>query len=179
MEKIFGDKTRFAIECRINDNSGQHFFGNVCLWVSNRKIGVFERQALLTRVAYLFLQSVDNRHKRSDNELCGRSAISVFNKVFNAIYGELEDDISQKEIIEEGKHYSPFLLLAHWEDNFDDCVAVIVECEGKQRFIWKSWKEVEINTINEATLDAGQYEKVATAFVDWFTQEIGVKLSGG
>jgi hypothetical protein len=165
----FGDRFRFAIECRITAFDRHFVFGNICIWANNQLIGDLEKTDLVSRVAGLFKKSVKARSKRFDPVMCEQSKEVIIEQIWNALYGDIDDGTP----LEEGVKYAPYELLVSWADSFDDYVAAIVECNNKQRLIWKNRKT---DFVGESVLSRGEYEAVANAFVTWMETQANVKF---
>jgi hypothetical protein len=162
-----GNKLRFGIEWTITGREGTFVFGNIRLWANNEPIGDFQEVDLVSRVAYLFKQSIKLRDKRFDPDLCTQDKALVIEKVWNAVYGDIDDEIP----LGDGIKYAPFNILDSWADGFDNYNAAIVECKNKQRFIWKNRKT---GVVKESILTIGEYESVANEFINWMEKEFGL-----
>lgn len=160
---IFGNQKTFAVECEIDVPSDEFFNCKICLWAGGIAIGDFERGSSL-RVSRLFfrntLKYIGQRH---DSTLNGKSTDQVLQFVYKTLYEIPDEDKSLEELELAWQRYGKFHICPDGGPAFDGWLAVLLEEQAKDRFIWS----YELQDAEEVSLMLGEYEQVMSSFLVW------------
>lgn len=130
-------------------------------------LGDFSDGNLLGVAAHNFLGSLGDTGTRCDPTLDGKDAYGVFQTVWEALYGDVEGDLSWSDTLALSQRYGKFDLLTNWSEAFDKAPhVVLLEAAGHQRLVWG--EPGKPGAVKEVRLRRGGYERVVRRFVKWY-----------
>lgn len=163
---LVGSADRFAIEFDFDedqaDEESRHFcFGHVRCILAGSTVGDPKAHSSLSTVAWAFQCSIEYRpHRRAVDGFCERPAAAVFAELDWVVYGVGRDDASW-QIADPRERPFRYFFVNPTEDALPQKL-VVIECGATQRVIWEKLE----GGLGEVFLDAGEFEAVASEFID-------------
>jgi hypothetical protein len=168
---IFGNKKKFAIECKIVSNIDSWILGNFRFWILQQNVGDFNDSTDL-RGCYNWLKDfVENPRDRFESNLMHMSAKEVFYLLYDSYMPTgLHYDPMKREPFKDthGRFYISYLGMSSF-DKFD---ILLIENNTQQRILWRDSDDL---IIHDASLHARTVQHIAKQFCQWFSREQGIE----
>lgn len=167
---ILGEKEIFGIEWSLSDCFDSYYYGHLCFWIGNNRVGNFEEVTTLSiSASYLkdFLQNqsfrfYENSHNMNKEELF----YLLYERFFNG------NSIRDGSYLHLSKFRDLFWLDEVGEYSFRDKIGIVLINENsvnRQRLLWKG---LDNGFINEFFIPTGYFDGVAFKFIDKLGMEM-------
>lgn len=161
---ICGNPDSFAIECEvINVKDKDWVFGHFRFWLQGIAVGDWDDSVSLAACANWLQEFVDVPMDRYEPGLLSLPKSEVF-------------DLLLDSVTWDGQEYKPYINIYgrfHIDhlgmSAFNRYDILLVEDQERQRVLWRQGEDP---TIHEAYFPAGEIQKVAKVFVEWFRNQI-------
>ncbi len=168
MSMLFGEKSKFALECELESPLDEFFNCKICLWANGEQIGDYERGSSLRVSASFFRDTLKFVSRLHDEALDGKSAETILKFIYEKLYEIPEEDVSVEELENHWQRYGKFLICPDGGPAFDGWLAaLLVEMTG-ERFLWR----YALGAAHESSLPTGGYEATVSSFLVWADQII-------
>jgi hypothetical protein len=156
--KIFGSMEQLAVQVELLEPAGQFVVVHICLWAGGMRIGDYEQAVLLPPIADVFRDTIRRRDRRIGGELIGLTPEEIIGKVKAVLFDE-----GERNRLLMAK-YRELCICPNGSEAFDGEMAVLIEREGAESFIWQDFTG---KRIREIRLAPGGYEGVIRVFLAW------------
>lgn len=164
---IFGEKTRFAIECIVGPRHPKYAFGNICFWAANCRLGNYEQTIILwPAVSFISgtLRFSGHRYNSWISKANSIQTLEFIKDILSEIYSTLNQTEALQKIKENRECYQKFRVSPDVSEAFDGEFAILLDQNDRELLIWQDY---ETRKINEVQLATGEYEAVVQSFLDW------------
>lgn len=158
-----GDKSTFAIECKIRDAIDSFVYCNFRFWIAGEPIGDWDEAAVLgvlMHSADVYMRYQGNRCLDIANNM---NTEQLWNHIDRVVKSDAPDDLY---LSLEGRYRQRYLLHEIADDSVATvCKVIVVErSDGAQRLLWKSNGSTNIQ---EILLPKLTVDKTAGDFLYW------------
>jgi hypothetical protein len=160
---MFGSQKRFSVQAEVHKPAGRYVFGQICFWAGSKQIGDYDQTVLLRPVADFLRATIRYQSKRSDPALSCLSPEQILDNIYKALYGDRQVG-PQADSEHARARYSKFCICPNGCEAFDGELAVLMEQDTEERFIWRDFAD---RSVNEIRLGANEYEACVRAFLEW------------
>lgn len=160
---IIGDQHRFAIESEIEElTENGWLLGHFRFWVLGEPVGNWDDYTDLKGCAYWLRNFIDVLEDRNESDLVGKSKEEVFRLLYDSVMGSGE----QSNVEPPFEHILSRFHISHLGmSSFDRFDILLIETDTQQHLLWRSADDLEIK---EAWLSAGEMQRIAERFYQWF-----------
>ncbi|MCY7361824.1 MAG: immunity 42 family protein [Ignavibacteria bacterium] len=164
--KVFGEKSYFAIQCKVENKEGKNIFGEIIIWINNLKMGDEKIYELLNGPTFITLKEVFNTTIFPNGELfTGMDTEEILFTVMDALYGDQDIDArSIQELDNKVKLYNKFNLFPDGSNTFDHIQAVLFERDKKIIVIWK---DINYQFINSFLFEENKLKVVIKEYINF------------
>lgn len=155
IEKIFGEKDKFAIEIKIN---GAVDKSNLRLWICGKPIGHYKRKGKLSSSIGNFKKLLFHKENLYNDMFSHMTPTEVFNRILegNFTYEEYHS-VVMKFIRWMGEQMDEFSMLAYYKD---------------EKFEWIVYDNKKKKVLH-FTIEESDLLSAATEYIDWYEKEYG------
>jgi len=164
MNRIIGEKNRFAIEYSFLGVEGNLMYGHLCYWICNMQIGDFSEVICLSDCLESITWMVKDNGKREHKELF--YSINSSEIIFDAL-GSVDSIYNSKAMEEQWAKFSIIGLIDGWR-------VYLIEYKKKARFIIVDYRPfvegIGDCVLTEVYLEAGLFDEAITIlYHDFFS----------
>lgn len=156
MEKIFGDKAKFAIEIKIESKVEK---SNLRVWIGNKGLGYFKRNGKLIYSVQSLKKIISNRHLLCESELLKMSPEEIFTWTLGKDLVEAQTSESNLEF-DRRREYVVF-----WGDQLDEFSTMCYFHNSE--FKWTIYDVKKRKVLSFSTSEE-DFIPVAMEYINWY-----------
>jgi hypothetical protein len=156
---IFGDKSRFAVQFELDEDSGGAWmFGKFCFFIAGSEVGDYSLGTSLRDVLMAMSELLRDAGDREGRGLFELGASALYERLDAALYGGGDDALDEQATDECWARFNLTLPV----DVFSGWKVFMVERAPEARLVFYDFKG-EPRTVMEAELRAGEVDDVLRA----------------
>lgn len=163
--RIFGSTAHIAVQVELLEPAGEFPVCHICLWADGMRIGDYQQTVLLSPIADFFRSTIGSHDRRIDDELGGLSPEQIVAAVKTVLFDDAGSELPYDETrLRRLERYRKLCICPNGCEAFDGELAVLIEREAGESFIWQDFTD---KRVRELRLAQGDYEAVVRMFLAW------------